>query len=248
MTVVKSMTERWRRAPGVVSWTFAWKSEPPRWLPLMVSAMVVSGLALTVACVVRLDLPQMRQADLPAAEIISVSPDGAKDAWVRAVAEAGPMPLRLPESVLQSRGADAPFQPPNLAYRYEPGFERIGQSASPLATESMMVLPALPEVVRSERVTAAALVPRVEVLDAQGWASPRDWPLYHPAGVATGENRKYLLHLAANGAVLQCVGLGAEGKRRDVMLETWLGQLNFVPLTAKSGWVAIQVRWEARGP
>ena len=255
MTGGKSITQRWRRAPGEVNWTFAWRSDPPRWLPLFLSLVVVCVVALGLSWLLQIELPPMRQPALPAAEIISMGSPAASGALMRRLAEAGPQPLRLSEN--QIRAAALEQEPSllseldgdfDLAYRYQPGFAPLGIYESPLASERMMVFPALPALAVRERASAQALQPRVELLEANGWVNPREWPLFDQSGAAKGENRKYLLHLSASGRVLQCVGLAAEGKRRDVLLESWLSQLCFVAVEAKAGWVAIQVRWEVAAP
>ncbi len=251
----KSITQRWRRAPGEVNWTFAWRSDPPRWVPLMFSLSVVSLLALVLSWLLKLELPPMRQAALPAAEVISVGSLPGSDSLMRRLAETGPQPLRLTDQQIRAAAkARGPrFLPESddhavLGYRYQPGFVPLSVEESPLASEPLMVFPALPAMPRRAQASALLLQPRVELLEANGWRKPLELPRFDPVGGAKAENRKYLLHLSTRGRVLQCVGLAAEGKRRDVLLESWLLQLCFVAVEAKAGWVAVQVRWEGAAP
>jgi hypothetical protein len=232
---------------------FAWSRKNDSRLPMLAAFLITSAAFAFMLHSLRVDLGSQAPTRADHAALIIAGSDSIGIELKRRAREEGPFPLRFDpagdEAVvkLQQAALDAiRFSPPPYAPTLRPLRETSTIATPSLAPAGEAVfprrlLPAIETPLKSESHPQAMLTPISGISAAE---MPRALPEFSVeiSGKSLRDSWRFMIHVDANGRVLDCIALNGGESPATSALTEWLRQVEFQPGThAAARWFAIDL-------
>jgi hypothetical protein len=232
---------------------FAWSRKSDSRLPMLVALMITSAAFVFMLHSLRVDLGSQAPARDDHAGLILAGSDAVGIELKRRAREEGPFPLRfdplsdvavvkLQQAALDAIRFYAPPYVPTLRPLREtstiatPSLAPVGEAVFPRRP-----LPAIETSVKPESRPQPLLTPISGISAAE---MPRALPEFSVEinGKSLRDSWRFMIHVDANGRVLDCIALNGGESPATSALGEWLRQVEFQPGThAADHWFAIDL-------
>ena len=232
---------------------FAWSRKSDSRLPMLVALMITSAAFAFMLHSLRVDLGSQASTHDDHAALILAGSDAIGIELKRRAREEGPFPLRFDpagdEAVvrLQQAALDViRFSPPPYVPTLRPLRETstiVSPSLAPVGEAEFprRPLPSIEIPVKSESRPQPMLTPISGISAAE---MPRALPEFFAEikGKSLRDSWRFMIHVDANGRVLDCIALSGGESPATSALGEWLRQVEFQPAThAAARWFAIDL-------
>ena len=244
-----------RNLVAVPEWFFRWRPRGSPLVPKLIALVLVGSGFVFLVTSVRIRVMPPEKASPRRASVIYLGNDLQGRALSLKAQEGGPFPSRFELSQWGGLGELERAAMEAIRFQlpvYQPEIEALPpvNEIKPLllAAKGERFFPLRPQASEiSLEVTPLKLAPVLYPLSGiSGDAIPADLPVFEPvvdAEMASGTSR-FLLHLNAEGGVVECVSLEKGGEKGAQDLEKWLHRISFKPDSGTaSRWIAVGIEF-----